>query len=85
MVRAAQALGVKNIDDAFVEKMIDNTLKMPPYSPSMKLDYDYHRPMEIHYLYTRPIEIAQEAGIDMPRLKMLETELLFIESRQNAF
>lgn len=82
VVRAAQALGVSNIDDAFVEKMIDNTLSMPPYSPSMKLDYDYHRPMEIHYLYTRPLEIAQAAGIDMPRLKMLETELLFIESRQ---
>lgn len=84
VVRAAQALGVKNIDDAFVEKMIDNTLSMPPYSPSMKLDYDYHRPMEIHYLYTRPIEMAQEAGIEMPLLKMLETELLFIESRQNT-
>ena len=43
----------------------------------MKLDYDFHRPMEIHYLYTRPIQIAAEAGFAMPRLQMLEAELKF--------
>lgn len=74
---AARALGVKGIDEAFVDKMIHDTMVMTPYSPSMKLDYDYHRPMEIHYLYTRPIEEARKAGFDMPRLAMLEAELKF--------
>lgn len=74
---AAHALGVKGIDEAFVDKMIHDTMVMTPYSPSMKLDYDYHRPMEIHYLYTRPIEEARKAGFDMPRLAMLEAELKF--------
>jgi len=52
---------------------------MTPYSPSMKLDFDNHRPMEIDYLYTRPLRIAREAGFPMPRLEMLEAELRFLE------
>ena len=79
VVGAAQHLGVKNLDEAFVEKMIQMTDEMTPYSPSMRLDYDFHRPMEIHYLYTRPIEIAREAGFLMPKLEMLEAELKFLE------
>ena len=78
VVGAARQLGVKNIDEAFVEKMIQMTDEMTPYSPSMKLDYDFHRRMEIHYLYTRPIEIAREAGFRMPKLEMLEAELKFL-------
>ena len=57
--------------------MIETTDAMTPYSPSMKLDYDFHRPMEIHYIYSRPIEIAREAGFRMPKLEMLEAELRF--------
>jgi 2-dehydropantoate 2-reductase len=47
----------------------------------MKLDYDFHRPMEIYYLYSRPIEEAKKAGFDMPKLAMLEALLKFKESR----
>ncbi len=78
VVGAAQHLGVKNLDASFVDKMIEMTDAMTPYSPSMRLDYDYHRPMEIYYLYTRPIEIAREAGCRMPKLEMLEAELQFL-------
>jgi 2-dehydropantoate 2-reductase len=59
--------------------MLEMTDAMTPYSPSMRLDYDFHRRMEIHYLYTRPIEIAREAGFDMPKLAMLEAELKFLD------
>jgi 2-dehydropantoate 2-reductase len=58
--------------------MIANTDAMTPYRPSMKLDYDYGRPMEIDYLYTRPISMAAAAGYDMRQLKMLEAELRFL-------
>ena len=78
VIGAAQHLGVKNIDETFADKMIAMTDEMTPYSPSMKLDFDFHRPMEIHYLYTRPIEIAHESGFAMPRLQMLEAELRFL-------
>ena len=79
VIGAAQHLGVKNVDEAFVNKMIETTDAMTPYSPSMRLDYDFHRPMEIYYLYTRPLEIARDAGFPMPKLEMLEAELRFLE------
>ena len=81
VVEASRALGIAGVDEAFVEKMIDMTDNMTPYSPSMKLDFDFHRPMEIHYLYTRPIEMARAAGYRMRKLEMLEAELRFIEER----
>ena len=84
VVSAAQHLGVKNLDEAFVDKMIDMTYNMTPYSPSMRLDYDFHRRMEIYYLYTRPLESAREAGCPMPKLEMLEAELRFLEENNNG-
>jgi 2-dehydropantoate 2-reductase len=36
--------------------------------------------MEISYLYTRPIAEAKKVGFDMPKLAMLEAELIFLES-----
>ena len=79
VVTTAQHLGVKNIDESFVDKMIEMTDAMTPYSPSMRLDYDFHRSMEIYYIYSRPLEIAREAGCRMPKLEMLEAELRFLE------
>lgn len=79
VVLAARACGVKNIGESFVDKMIYNTIHMTPYSPSMKLDYDFHRPMEIDYIYTRPIEEARKAGYKMEKLDMLEKQLRFLQ------
>ena len=79
VIGAAQHLGVKNLDESFAQKMLEMTDAMTPYSPSMRLDYDFHRRMEIYYLYTRPIQIAREAGYTMPKLEMLEAELKFLD------
>lgn len=79
VAHAARACGVKNIGESFVDKMIYNTIHMTPYSPSMKLDYDFHRPMEIDYIYTRPIEEAKKAGYKMEKLDMLEKQLRFLQ------
>ena len=79
VIEAAQACGVTHIDETFADKMIYNTIHMTPYSPSMKLDFDFGRPMEIDYLYTRPIEEAKKAGYRMRKLEMLEAELRFLE------
>lgn len=78
VINTAQALGVKTLDASFADTMIQMTDEMTPYSPSMKLDFDFHRPMEIDYLYTRPIAIAHKAGLRMPKLEMLEAELRFL-------
>ena len=82
VIEAAQACGVTHIDETFADKMIYNTIHMTPYSPSMKLDFEFKRPMEIDYLYTRPIEEAKKAGYQMKKLEMLEAELRFLESER---
>ncbi|WP_434503319.1 2-dehydropantoate 2-reductase [Prevotella sp.] len=81
VIEAAQHAGVKNIDSSLADKTIEMTKVMPPYSPSMKLDYDFKRPMEIKYLYSRSIEEAKKNGYDMVKAAMLEKQLLFIESQ----
>ena len=77
VIGAANALGVEGLDESFADKMIRNTQVMVPYAPSMKLDHDFHRPMEIEFLYTRPIAEARAVGFAMPRLEMLEAILKF--------
>jgi 2-dehydropantoate 2-reductase len=81
VIEAANACGVNTLTHEFANRMIDMTKAMTPYSPSMKLDYVYHRSMEIYYLYTRPIEIARAAGYEMKKLSMLEAELRFLEEK----
>lgn len=79
VIDAARHLGVTGLDETFADKMIETTDAMTPYSPSMKLDFDFHRPMEIQYIYTRPIEIVRAAGFRMAKLEMLEAELRFLQ------
>lgn len=83
VIDAAHAVGVKGLTDRDADAMIEMTTKMRPYKPSMRLDWDYHRPMEVYYLYTRPIEEARRAGQDMPLYRMLEAELKFMEEEYN--
>ncbi len=78
VIHAAQHLGVSNLDELFAEKMLQTTDEMTPYSPSMKLDYEFHRPMEIHYIYSRPLEMMRNAGFHAPKLEMLEEMLRFV-------
>ena len=80
VIETAQHLGISNIDERFADQMLQMTDEMVPYSPSMRLDYDFHRPMEIYYLYTRPLQIARKAGHPMPKLEMLEAELRFLDA-----
>ena len=79
VVGAACHQGITGLDEAFIDKMIEMTDNMTPYSPSMKLDFDFHREMEIYYIYSRPIQIAREAGYPMPKLEMLEAELRYLQ------
>lgn len=75
VIHAAWACGVTAIKEDFADTMMQSTLEMVPYAPSMKLDYDFGRKMEIKYLYSRPIEIAKEHGFDMVLMKELEAKL----------
>jgi len=72
--RAAGALG-HEIPPRFVQAMLDDTAKMAPYEPSMKLDFDRGRPLEIEALYARPLRAAREAGVACPRIEALYEDL----------
>jgi len=78
VVRGANAVGVP-LKESLARKMIDNTLEMTPYAPSMKLDCDHRRPMEIEYIYERPVAAAARAGFDMSKTAMLARQLRFIQ------
>lgn len=79
------AFGANGIDEAFADKMIEMTEGMVPYSPSMKLDYEFSRPMEILYLYTKPLHMAAEKGVYCPLLSMLEKQLLYFDGELRKF
>ena len=78
VIHAANVCGVQ-IDENFVQKMLDSTLLMKPYAPSMKLDFDFKRPLEIEAIYSAPLTEARCKGFDMPKVMMLEQQLRFIQ------
>lgn len=82
VVEAAHYCGAE-IPSSFIDKMFDLTEKMTPYSPSMRLDYDHHRPLEIQTMYSHPIRVAREHGYEMKLTQVLEKELIFLERFHN--
>lgn len=81
VIKGANACGAMVKED-FAQRMLDNTDKMKPYAPSMKLDYDNKRKMEIEAIYSNPIKLAKEAGYDMRKVEMLEQQLRFIQENE---
>ena len=79
VIRGANACGVP-LKESLAQQMIDMTVKMKPYAPSMKLDYDHRRTMEIEYIYSKPLETAGKAGFEMCKVAMLEKQLRFIQA-----
>jgi len=79
VIAGANACGA-GVKESFADKMLELTDSMTPYAPSMKLDFDFCRPMEIEYIYSRPIQAALKAGFDMRKVAMLEAQLRFIQS-----
>ncbi|MGV8096761.1 MAG: putative 2-dehydropantoate 2-reductase [Mangrovibacterium sp.] len=70
-----------SMKEELATRMMEMTDGMNPYAPSMKLDYDFKRPMEIDAIYTRPVQEAAKAGFEMKAVAVLEKQLRFIERR----
>jgi len=81
VIHGANVCGVP-LKESLAQQMIDMTIKMKPYAPSMKLDYDHHRAMEIEYIYSKPLETARIAGFEMHKVAMLEKQLQFIQAHR---
>ncbi len=80
VIDAANFCGA-NIDKEFADQMMVYTDNMKPYNPSMKLDFDYMRPLEIKAIYSNPIESAKENGFTMKKTQVLEQQLSFINQK----
>jgi 2-dehydropantoate 2-reductase len=74
----------REIDGAFVQKMIDMTLAMAPYQASMKVDFDRKKPIEVEAIYGNPIRAARSNGGAMPLVEMLYRELKFLDARNRS-
>jgi len=78
VVAAARACG-RDIADDFVRKMIDDTLRMRPYKPSMLLDLEAGRPLEVEAIFGNPVRMAQAAGAAVPAMAALLDQLRLLD------
>lgn len=78
VIAAANACG-QSLNSSLAESMIANTqTNIQNYSPSMKVDYEYHRPLEIDAIYQAMIDRTAQEGVDMKLTKMLAQQLRFL-------
>ncbi|MDR1808053.1 MAG: 2-dehydropantoate 2-reductase [Propionibacteriaceae bacterium] len=80
VVEAAAACGV-TIDAGFIDEMAGSVAGMAEYSPSMRLDYLAHRPLEIDALYRNVAAYAKDHGYTMARTEQLADELDYLQAR----
>lgn len=79
VLEAAKACGVE-IKPRFVDDMIQSTINMEPYNPSMRLDYLAGRPMEIDAIYGNVCAYADKHGYDMRYTKMVKWQLEYLQT-----
>ncbi|MCI1778982.1 MAG: putative 2-dehydropantoate 2-reductase [Bacteroidales bacterium] len=80
VIAGAKACGV-DLNEDFADSIMEMTLHMRPYAPSMKVDFDHKRPLEINAIYTQPVLFAARNGFAMKKTEMLEQMLHFIDER----
>jgi len=80
VVGAAKAVGGHVIDQAFVQKMLDDTAGMNAYLPSMQIDRQEGRPMEVEAIHGEPVRAAEAAGYPVPKMRMLYEQLCLVDT-----
>jgi 2-dehydropantoate 2-reductase len=80
VIAAGRAEGAR-LDDTCAMEMIEATLKMRPYFPSMFHDYAKGSRLELEAMYWVPIERARRVGCDMVRVEMLARQLAFLSEQ----
>ena len=71
---AAHACGVP-FKDEHIERQLKVTLGMGAYRPSSLIDYLEGRDVEVEGLWGEPLRRGQTAGVEMPELTRLKTEI----------
>jgi 2-dehydropantoate 2-reductase len=77
VIAAARAEGC-TMPDTYARQMIDATLSMKPYFPSMYHDFVAGRELELDAMYAVPIERARAGQRPMIRVETLAQELTFL-------
>jgi 2-dehydropantoate 2-reductase len=81
VLAAAQAAGVRLSDD-MPQQQIEATRSMGAYRTSTQLDRRFRRPMEIDAIFSRPLAAAEDAGLHLPHLRLLDFSLRMIDQAQ---
>lgn len=83
-VAAAAAAEGRALPHALIDDLVTATARMAPYATSMKLDADAGRPMEVDVMLAEPLRRAARAGVAMPSVAVLHSQLAFLDrSRQS--
>lgn len=83
VAEAAAACGCPFVE-GFVATLLDQTEKMTPYAPSMRLDYLAKRALEIEYMYRRPLREAAHHGKELPAIATIADQLTYLDRRNRA-
>lgn len=79
VIATAQAIGLP-LPPKMIAEQIEKTREMAAYVTSMQLDRREGRPLEIDAILTRPIAIAEEAGVEVPRMRMVQEMLSIVDA-----
>lgn len=80
VVDAAATCGC-TLSEKLVPAMLESTLEMHNYYPSMYGDYTGGKALELQAIYRAPLQAVRAAGGDMPKVAMLLQQLEFIQAR----
>ncbi|GAB6113240.1 putative 2-dehydropantoate 2-reductase [Desulfomicrobium salsuginis] len=80
-VRAGALSMGRDIPESFIGDILDSTDRMAPYKPSMMLDAENRRPLEAEAIYGEPLRTAAERGVDLPAVRTIYLQLLFLDER----
>lgn len=78
-VAAAAAAEGRELPDSLIDDLVAATARMAPYATSMKLDADAGRPMEVDVMLAEPLRRAARAGVAMPAVAVLHSQLAFLD------
>ncbi len=78
-VAAAAAAEGRELPPTLIDDLVAATARMAPYATSMKLDADAGRPMEVDVMLAEPLRRAARAGVAMPSVAVLHSQLAFLD------
>jgi 2-dehydropantoate 2-reductase len=81
IIDAANAQGLENdITISFAEKLVNFSMGLGDYKPSMLIDRLEGRPLELEAIFGKPLTAGKSKGVDMPRVETLFALLRLTEN-----